>query len=57
MNKIGKISLSLTTISVISFALALGVFFPWGNLHALGQGESGSAENINEDIYYCKQRL
>jgi lia operon protein LiaG len=52
MNRIGKVSLSLTAISVITIGLALGVFFPWGNLHALGQGESGSMENINEERSY-----
>ena len=52
MNKIGKISLSLTAISVISLALAMGVFFPWGNLQALGQGESGKTENINDERSY-----
>ncbi len=52
MNRIRKISLSLTAISVISLGLALGVFFPWGNLHALGQGESEYDENINEERFY-----
>ena len=52
MNRIRKISLSLTVISVISLGLAMGVFFPWGNLHALGQGESGYDENIDEERFY-----
>jgi len=57
MSKIGKISLSLTTISVISLALALGVFFPWGNLQALGQGESGYEENINEEKFFDLKKI
>jgi lia operon protein LiaG len=52
MNKIRKISLSLAVISVISIGLAMGVFFPWGNLQALGQGESRNMENINEERSY-----
>jgi lia operon protein LiaG len=52
MSKIGRVSLSLTAISIITLGLALGIFFPWGNLQALGQGESGIMENINEERSY-----
>jgi len=52
MNRIRKISLSLTVVSLISLGLAMGVFFPWGNLQALGQGDSASDENINEEKIY-----